>query len=1323
MEMKRLNRAVFAVLFSAASLLLVWGSMNCSEVTPSIDGGADTGGKCTGSSQCKTNEVCRNGSCVPAGTCSTSGECDGGQCLSGKCTFEPADNGPAIDGGPDAGPSCENDNGCQPGYRCDLGSMSCEAAAIISVDPSGILNFGAVPYGQENTLPVTITNKGKAGLQITGLEIQNPAGNACFRIASGGTLGTLAPDAYQTLEVAYKQNSAATDEGKLLIASNDSQKGIYTLALKSAYKGLPKFAIVDAVTEEKLYPLPGAGYDYAIDLGYVSQGTVRHSVAAIKNITDGDAILSLDDFAALNTPQNTFTVTFREGADPASKALTTPVQANSGTHLFVGAGALVYVHVDYDAQVKAVSDGQNYRLTTNDDDVNASGNKGNNAVTFKMTAKSAKTKIEVSPLTVDFGEVQKGQTSARTVTISNKGDADLNVKGTSGLKTASGTSFTLNPVSLEKTIPAQGSLDVVVTYAPTDITSETNYLEINSDDEDLPNIEVTIKGTGTDPTLLVVTSPVSAGTPPTMDFGKVSKGSTTTGTVSVKNIGFGNLMINAITITQGTTPYFRIVDMKLNGAATTLPLTLGEQGGDELAYTIELTTDIQGNIAGQMKFDNTDAKNKDYTINLAAVSQNNLGDLCGGPQECSSGRCVDNVCCNSDCNKACQRCDDPNQKGYCTGVASGPDPNGICQASLEPTCGQTGNCKGSEQCELWGILTVCLAASCSGDTQLLADKCDGLGKCADGGTHSCVPYTCSAGNCKTSCSGNEDCAAGYSCKDTVCKHNDGGSCSGNNDCYSGYCCVQICRNIMADDQHCGGCGNDCTVKYANAYGDCQGGGCVMTGCKDDWWNINKSATDGCEYPCHYTSATDLPDDLFVDANCDGIDGEIANALFVSATTGNDTNDGSMAYPFKTIKKGIDTAKLLSPKKPVYIAAGTYTENPTIASGVSIYGGYNTLWARSNSYIPQLNVPYTGLGAANITTGTTIDRVNVTAASTSTAGASSYGIFAQNSTGLIVRYSTITAGAGGNGTSGTDGTNGAAAGGEGSQGQEGCEDSSGLCGSCGQPQGGIGGTSSCGGGAGGRGGNAGHGGGSGDNGATGGPGGSGGAPGSGSGCCRGNSSPLASQYGGTGAAGADGASGTAGAGIGTPAASGYTAASGGNGGTGAPGTGGGGGGGGGGGNNLCNSYGSAGGGGGAGGCSGTGGTGGTGGGGSFGIYLSSSSVTLNTVTIVTGNGGIGGSGGSHGTGSSGGSAGAGGNYGGSSEQDDGSMGGPGGEGGRGGHGGFGGGGGGGPSVGIMKAGTCSITQETSTTFTLGNGGAGGSSSGNPGTTGLKQSIWP
>ena len=48
------------------------------------------------------------------------------------------------------------------------------------------------------------------------------------------------------------------------------------------------------------------------------------------------------------------------------------------------------------------------------------------------------------------------------------------------------------------------------------------------------------------------------------------------------------------------------------------------------------------------------------------------GGACSTPAECSTGFCVDGVCCNTACNPSFGRCDLPGQRGTCAGISPAP---------------------------------------------------------------------------------------------------------------------------------------------------------------------------------------------------------------------------------------------------------------------------------------------------------------------------------------------------------------------------------------------------------------------------------------------------------------------------------------------------------------------------------------------------------------------------------------------------------------------------------------------------------------------------
>ena len=83
--------------------------------------------------------------------------------------------------------------------------------------------------------------------------------------------------------------------------------------------------------------------------------------------------------------------------------------------------------------------------------------------------------ISVSPLAHDFGIVNVGSMDTFMFTITNTGDADLNISSIMGTG-----SFTAGGLSMS-TIPASGTATFVATYAPTMGVNETGTITVNSD--------------------------------------------------------------------------------------------------------------------------------------------------------------------------------------------------------------------------------------------------------------------------------------------------------------------------------------------------------------------------------------------------------------------------------------------------------------------------------------------------------------------------------------------------------------------------------------------------------------------------------------------------------------------------------------------------------------------------------------------------------------------------------------------------------------------------------------------------------------------------
>jgi hypothetical protein len=179
----------------------------------------------------------------------------------------------------------------------------------------------------------------------------------------------------------------------------------------------------------------------------------------------------------------------------------------------------------------------------------------------------------------------------------------------------------------------------------------------------------------------------------------------------------------------------------------------------------------------------------------ACVAKQNLGVDCTDGVQCLSGKCVDGVCCNGDCDGTCEACNLAALKGTCSPLANntdpatecgtcrvcngarackdaidGTDPKDECSQSAQSTCAQDGTCGGGA-CRKWPLGTVCVAQACAGNVQQNADTCNGAGACVDGGTTSCGGYVCSGTACLTSCADDAQCqtGAGYQCRNNQCR--------------------------------------------------------------------------------------------------------------------------------------------------------------------------------------------------------------------------------------------------------------------------------------------------------------------------------------------------------------------------------------------------------------------------------------------------------------------------------------------------------------------------------------------------------------------------
>ncbi|MBT9555653.1 MAG: hypothetical protein IV100_06465 [Myxococcales bacterium] len=697
----------------------------------------------------------------------------------------------------------------------------------------------------------------------------------------------------------------------------------------------------------------------------------------------------------------------------------------------------------------------------------------------------------------------------------------------------------------------------------------------------------------------------------------------------------------------------------------------------------------------------------------------NSADECAETALCSSGTCKvqtyencddGNVCTDDVCDSTTGGCvQTPNQKFFaCYDGPAGTSGVGVCKSGTKVCAG--------------GTLT-----SCIGQVMPTAERCDGVDNNCNGIKDEgfALGQTCDGPD-------TDQCKEGV----TVCSLN-----GTNTICQEGGTAkVEVCNDVDDDcdqlvDEGCDDDGDDyCDAAMAPNVGSSLE--LVVAACPLGDGDCNDLD------PKVYPGQLDDPDLGFVDANCDGFDGDANRAIFVSYACGDDDFDGGQKSPVGSLAAALLLAEKYGKEvkdqiiiDSVLPTGAKYAGGHALVSGVGLYGGYSATWtptgclfawSRSAATLAPIERSASvdaksavGLFALGLTSPTTLQLLKVEAVlGTGERGRSTYGLYVSG--GNVVAQSCVFyAGAA---APGEDGALGGAAVVPGD---------SAVGGTTTSHAGGAGGAAPiC------RGNEFGY---SGGAGATGGVNGNTGSNGSGSptavGGAGGSSTACVAQYssaqsGKKGDSGSDLGSqmgpsgGHATHGLGQETIAGWRGESGSGGKSGLAGPGGGGGGSGAGATVVIDAIetkqlGGGGGGGGAGGCGGGGGGGGGPGGGSFAVYVTSQGsagstvpVSLTNCVLTTGKGGEGGKGGQGGAGILGRKGGDGRAFillykclVGDTAQYSG-QGGVGGTGGGGQRGGGGGGGAGGLSCALFQGSGVVNPSLTGVTFSPSNGGQGG-----------------
>ena len=361
---------------------------------------------------------------------------------------------------------------------------------------SGYLDFGDVPIGASATSTLTISNPGNTALNVSG--IAYPAG------FSGGGSGTIPAGGAQNVTVTFAPTVAGLHGGTALVNS-DATDGTNTIAL-SGNGVAPRGSLTVS--------LQPPGIPSVLGFWRVDGGIWQTSDATVSDLSVGTHTVEFDTISGWTTPLG-------QVVTIANNATTT----TSGTYIRQ-TGALTVVMTP----AAAVTAGAQWSLNGgawNADGATITGlGVGGHVVRFKEVSgwitpadqivvvtpgattlasagylpPSAATRIIGLAGNLAFGSVAVGTTATATLTINNSGNSPLTVSGISYPTGFSG--------AWSGSIPAGGSRNVTVTFAPTSATGYGGTVTVNSDATGgSSTIAVSGAGTGGGPVGLTIYDP------------------------------------------------------------------------------------------------------------------------------------------------------------------------------------------------------------------------------------------------------------------------------------------------------------------------------------------------------------------------------------------------------------------------------------------------------------------------------------------------------------------------------------------------------------------------------------------------------------------------------------------------------------------------------------------------------------------------------------------------------------------------------------------------------------------------------------------------
>ena len=398
-----------------------------------------------------------------------------------------------------------------------------------SVAPAGDLSvpFADTEVGMTLDETITVTNNGNATLSIG--TVTNPAAPFVKQV-DNCTGQAIAPAGTCEITVRFAPSAAVTSNSSLDIPSNDADESTVTVSLSGTGTPppAPEIEVTDSVAPNN---------DLMVPFGTVFIGNTPTRTVTVAN--SGNANLVIGNVAQANPLATPFSI-----------------QTDNCSGQAIAPAGNCTVIIQYTPSVDMQADNDSFDIPSNDAD------EASVAVMVSGTASMAPVPdIDVTDsvpptddLDVPFGNVETGMTSDQDITVTNIGNADLDVTAIS--TPAPPFSILSEDCTAGPVAQGGGTCTINVRFAPAaDGPNNSSVVIMNNDNDET----VTLSGTGFTPAPeITVTDSVAPTDDLSIPFGTQTVGMTPTETVTVTNDGTANLVIGTIGQVQALAAPFTV---------------------------------------------------------------------------------------------------------------------------------------------------------------------------------------------------------------------------------------------------------------------------------------------------------------------------------------------------------------------------------------------------------------------------------------------------------------------------------------------------------------------------------------------------------------------------------------------------------------------------------------------------------------------------------------------------------------------------------------------------------------------------------------------